>query len=232
MLTINLSELILTVANFFLLLFLLKRFLYTPLITFMDARNARIEAALEQERSAREAVQQEELLIQENRKRSQEAARRKVRDGHIADEQHRSERMAQTYAQYACDRKAVRKAECQRNQDEKRQLEDAGEQLAVLLAEGLLNRFPDMPTVLVGNGLRLAVEKAESTWEQSASALQQKRKTDVREERRTADLFAPASSGGREDPELQKSREEQRQLEEQWEQLASLLAERLVCPGA
>ena len=42
MLSINISEVILTVLNFFLLYFLLKRFLYTPLIRFMDERQGRL----------------------------------------------------------------------------------------------------------------------------------------------------------------------------------------------
>ena len=35
MISINLSELIWTIINFFLLMFLLKRFLYTPILRFM-----------------------------------------------------------------------------------------------------------------------------------------------------------------------------------------------------
>jgi len=45
------------------------------------------------------------------------------------------------------------------------------------------------------------------------------------------DLFAPDVYAAHCD-ELQKSKEEQQQLDEQWEQLAALLAERLLCPGA
>lgn len=231
MLTINLSELILTVANFFLLLFLLKHFLYTPLIAFMDARNARVEAAMEQVSSAREAVREEELRIRESRRQYQEEARRIVRDGCAADERRYAERMAQVQAQNFCDRKVARAAECQRNQDEKLQLEDAGGRLAVLLAECLLNRFPDMPSVLVGNGLRLAVEKAESTWKKGNSELQHKREASDIEVQKSADLYA-AECAGKEEPDLQNDSGEQRQLEEQWEQLAALLAERLLCPGA
>lgn len=231
MLTINLSELILTIANFFLLLFLLKRFLYTPLISFMDARNARIEAAMEQAYNMREAVREEELRIRDSRRQSQEEARQIVRNGYVADERRYAEWMTQAQAQNLCDRKAARMAECQRNQEEKRQLEEAGERFAILLAEGLLNRFPDMPSVLVGNGLRRAVKKAESTWEKGDSELQHECAAATAEMRKTADLFGMERTGA-EDPNLQKDDREQQQLEEQWEQLAALLAERLLCPGA
>ena len=48
---------------------------------------------------------------------------------------------------------------------------------------------------------------------------------------RIADLFAPDICEEHAN-ELQKNREEQQQLDEQWEQLAAILAERLLCPGA
>ena len=49
MLSINVSELIWTIVNFFLLYFLLKRFLYTPVVRFLDKRQARLDEALKQE---------------------------------------------------------------------------------------------------------------------------------------------------------------------------------------
>ena len=52
MLSINLSELVLTIISFFLLLFLLNKFLYTPVLKFMRERQARIDAGLEKERAA------------------------------------------------------------------------------------------------------------------------------------------------------------------------------------
>ena len=45
MLSINPSELIWTILCFLALLFLLNRFLYQPLVRFMDERKARIDAA-------------------------------------------------------------------------------------------------------------------------------------------------------------------------------------------
>ena len=51
MISINISELIWTVINFFLLLFLLNRFLYKPVISFMEERQARIDAKLRLKKS-------------------------------------------------------------------------------------------------------------------------------------------------------------------------------------
>ena len=57
MLSINFSELFWGLFNFFLLLFLLNRFLYKPLIKFMDDRKARIDAGLDEEKKALEEEQ-------------------------------------------------------------------------------------------------------------------------------------------------------------------------------
>ena len=57
MLSINISELIWTIINFFLLYFLLKRFLYKPICEHMDARQARIDAGLAKERDHPELLQ-------------------------------------------------------------------------------------------------------------------------------------------------------------------------------
>jgi len=56
-LSINFSELFWGIFNFFLLLFLLNRFLYKPLIKFMDERKARIDAGLDEEKKALEEEQ-------------------------------------------------------------------------------------------------------------------------------------------------------------------------------
>lgn len=71
MLSINISELIWGIINFFLLYFLLKRFLYTPLISFMDKRRQRIEAGYEEEKRALEEKEQ----IEEQIRAAQEQSR-------------------------------------------------------------------------------------------------------------------------------------------------------------
>ena len=56
MLSINPSELIWTIINFFLMLFLLKHFLYTPVSEFMEKRQAKIDAGRAEERRAEEEL--------------------------------------------------------------------------------------------------------------------------------------------------------------------------------
>ena len=56
MLSINFSEVFWAIVNFFLLLFLLKRFLYDPIIHFTDERNERMAAAYRAEADAEQQV--------------------------------------------------------------------------------------------------------------------------------------------------------------------------------
>ena len=76
MLSINFSELFWGIFNFFLLLFLLNRFLYKPLIKFMDDRKARIDAGLDEEKKA---LEEEQAITTASRPRSTRSASRPSR---------------------------------------------------------------------------------------------------------------------------------------------------------
>ena len=69
MISINVSELIWTVINFFLLMFLLNRFLYKPVITFMENRQARIDAGLQKEQDAKTSVKENDERLEKEKKR-------------------------------------------------------------------------------------------------------------------------------------------------------------------
>ena len=91
--------------------------------------------------------------------------------------------------------------------------------------------FSDTNKVILGAKLELqqsTVEAVEARMEelQESGAEHAMERTD-----RIADLFAPDVCEEHAN-ELQKNMEEQQQLDEQWEQLAAILAERLLCPGA
>ena len=72
MISINISELIWTVINFFLLLFLLNRFLYKPVISFMEQRQARIDAKLREEEEAKARIEENDARILDEKARSRE----------------------------------------------------------------------------------------------------------------------------------------------------------------
>ena len=75
MLSINLSELVLTIISFFLLLFLLNKFLYTPVLKFMRERQARIDAGLEKERAANAEAAENEKRIEDAKTQRREEAK-------------------------------------------------------------------------------------------------------------------------------------------------------------
>ena len=72
--SINVSEVIWTVICFFALLFVLKKFLFDPLVKFMDERQARIDAGDALRRESEVHVQENAAALEENWKaRSEEA---------------------------------------------------------------------------------------------------------------------------------------------------------------
>ena len=119
MLSINISELIWGIINFFLLYFLLKRFLYTPLISFMDKRKQRIEEGYEDEKRALEEKEQ----INEQIRAAQEQSRNDVQQ---AQEESRNEQ------------KLFDDGESDFRQQKQKELSACKAELAELLAEKLL----------------------------------------------------------------------------------------------
>lgn len=235
MLTINVSELILTVINFFLLLFLLKRFFYTPLLAFMEARQVRIDTGLEQEQAALAEIRQQELMNVSRRKERNEEASRILRDAQTAEDLRRSELEVQAKEQAARERKEAKCAEFHRNEEEAQLLDEQRSQLAALLADGLLEHFSQMPFVVFEDGRKISPERERIRVGEPEARMEELHESGMEHtiERtdRIGDLFAPDICAEHTD-EMQRNREEQQQLDEQWEQLAAILAERLLCPGA
>lgn len=139
MLSINISELVLTVISFFLLLFLLKHFLYDPLIRFMDERNARIEEGLDAEKQALAAVQANEMLLETRRKESMDQAKSIVEQARNADEQRREAALQQARQSAEESRSRAREELCRLQESESGKLRDRETELAALLADRLLS---------------------------------------------------------------------------------------------
>lgn len=300
MLTINPSELILTILNFFVLFFVLKRFFYTPLITFMDARRKRIEEGLEQEKEAFAIIRELERFLASRRKTHLDEAQRILAEAQSADKLQYDHAIAEAKQQLLEERKTAGAAALERNEEERRQLEQRQEHLAMLLAEHLTDRFSRMPGIMLMDGRRMAEPqrnaqnipkqlRVRAEWNELRESEGQRNELEQRqlEEQREqlAQLLAetlleqfsrePAAlsldghavqigkqrkaagtvlqmpvSVARQAPdelreaarkqevpaacavELRRNQEEQQQLEAQWEQLAALLAETLLCPGA
>ena len=139
MLSINISELVLTAISFFLLFFLLKRFLYDPLLRFMDERNARIEEGLDAEKQALAAVQANEMLLEAKRKESMDQAKRIAEQARSADEQRREAALQQARQSAGESRSRAREEVCRLQESESEKLRDGETELAALLADRLLS---------------------------------------------------------------------------------------------
>lgn len=143
MLSINISELIWTVINFLLLLFLLRRFLYRPICEFMDARQARIDEGLNKERAAQDALRAEDARQDEE----QQAARAQARAMLQQAEAQTAEENAQTLLTARQDARAAEGPARERLQADSRREEEflaaAEPALAALLAQRLLQEAGD-----------------------------------------------------------------------------------------
>ena len=139
MLSINISELVLTAISFFLLFFLLKRFLYDPLLRFMDERNARIEEGLDAEKQALAAVQANEMLLEAKRKESMDQAKHIAEQARSADEQRREAALQQARQSAGESRSRAREEVCRLQESESEKLRDGETELAALLADRLLS---------------------------------------------------------------------------------------------
>ena len=139
MLSINVSELIWTIVNFFLLYFLLKRFLYTPVVRFLDARQARLDEAEKKEAEARAAADQIDRQIEEQKALRREEAAEILAEAQKADAEQSRQSFAEAKeaaARALEDANASLRAEQER---ERASLASDTPELAAMLAERLLD---------------------------------------------------------------------------------------------
>ena len=139
MISINISELIWTVINFFLLLFLLNRFLYKPVISFMEQRQARIDAKLREEEEAKARIEENDARILEEKNRSREEAKKILAQNAEEIEKHNAEVLQEAKKASVQNRKDSEAALSQRQEKTAQQLHEAAPELAAMLAEKLLS---------------------------------------------------------------------------------------------
>ena len=138
MLSINISELIWTVINFFLLLFLLRHFLFKPLTRFMDERQGRIDAGLEAERRAKESLQETEEQLAALKADSRREAGRLVTRAEQEVEERSLAMRRQAKQDAAAARRTGREELALQREREAEELTAKTPELAALLAERLL----------------------------------------------------------------------------------------------
>ena len=138
MLSINYSELIWTVINFFLLLFLLKHFLFDPLGKFMDERQARINAGFEAERKANEEIARNAEALKEAKTEARLEAGRILTSAGEEDQSRSAARAAEAKAEAAQARKAAGEQLSAQREQEEAELLASEPELAAVLASQLL----------------------------------------------------------------------------------------------
>lgn len=106
--SINVSEVIWTVICFFALLFVLKKFLFDPLIKFMDERDARIEAGLAEGRKAKQQEAENTAALQESWKQRSDEAKQILAEGSSAAEKERAKAVAEAQSAAAQSEKEAR----------------------------------------------------------------------------------------------------------------------------
>lgn len=139
MLSINPSETIWTILGFLALLFLLDRFLYKPLVRFMDERKARIDAGLNEESEARAALEEDARGLEQEREETLQEARKEL----LAEKGRNEDRHAEairTAKQTASDSFERGKSEAEELRSQtSREMEQRRDELAERLARHLLD---------------------------------------------------------------------------------------------
>ena len=133
------SEIIWTVINFFLLLFLLKRFLYNPIIRFTEERQARMDAKLLEEKDAKARVAENEERILNEKTKSREEARQLLAQSADALEKQHARVMSEARAASSKRLKDGEAELAERRDKTAEKLREATPELAALLSKRLLN---------------------------------------------------------------------------------------------
>ena len=140
MLSINVSELIWTIINFFLLYFVLKRFLFTPVCRLLDERQAKIDAGLNEEKQAQETVQANRERLAAEKAESRLEASRILTRAEAEGEQRSSDSVSAARSKAAADLRQAEADIAERNAQEEALLKDKSGELSALLTGRILGR--------------------------------------------------------------------------------------------
>lgn len=138
MISINISELFWTVINFFLLLFLLRHFLFNPVIHMMEGRQAHIDEKLAEEQNARTQAEENERRLTEEKAVSRAEAKQLLEQTKEEQEQLHNTALHDARAESVLLRKEGEAALQQKKEDASKELHEAAPELAELLAKHLL----------------------------------------------------------------------------------------------
>ena len=138
MLSINISELVLTIISFFILLFLLNKFLFTPVSKFMAERQARLDASLEKEREASGEVAENEQRIEAEKAAKRDEAKAILAGQRTEDGKKREEFVRRLTVENVGERRNAKARVDAMAKDARAQLDSEKDELAKTLAERLM----------------------------------------------------------------------------------------------
>lgn len=138
MLSINISELVLTIISFFILLFLLNKFLFTPVSKFMAERQARLDASLEKEREASDEVAENEKRIEADKAAKRDEAKNILAGQRAEDGKKREEYVRRLAAENVSERQNAKARVDEMAKDARTRLDSEKDELAKTLAERLM----------------------------------------------------------------------------------------------
>lgn len=148
-LPISVSELLWTIVSFFLFLFLLKRFLYEPILSVMDARNAKVSEGMAEGKAAeRELAENRERLSAELTAAGGEA-RAVIANAKAGAEKEKSARLASSHIEASRVHKDVRERISAEEKAEQAELGAELPELVALLAGRLTGEELDAGSELI-----------------------------------------------------------------------------------
>ena len=140
MLSINISELIWTIINFFLLYFVLRRLLFDPVGKLLDERQAKIDAGQSEAKKAQETAQALRDRLAEEKAESRLEAGRIVAAAESEGEKRHSETLKAARAQAADDLRAAAAQLKEQDGQEEALLRERSGELSALLSGRILGQ--------------------------------------------------------------------------------------------
>lgn len=137
-LQISVPEFILTIISFFLFMFLLKKFLFKPVLSFMDARKARIDAGLAEGKKARAELEDNKAKLAEELAQTGAQARGIINSARSEAEKAKSEVLASAHAEAEALHKNVRERVKQEETAAVSEIDESLTELVAVLSDRLV----------------------------------------------------------------------------------------------
>lgn len=138
-LQISVPEFIWTIINFFLLMFLLKKFLYDPILKFMDKRQADIDAGIAEGKQAEIAMAENNEQLSAEIAQSGAKARELISEARGEAEKLKSETISEAHAKVADIHSEVRSRVSDEEASERAAIDESMPELVDVLTKRLLH---------------------------------------------------------------------------------------------